>query len=166
MDFPCCLVLSRAKLWTRDFPLGILQCVSSVKCDTLISKKHEFQLNLAYRQLKTQQFQPPFCYCCFGRRCTEAVGLAYLMFGLIVQSQRSLQIKIVDPCICMVFTNEFKWQTASSLHHEFAEVSLRVGLASSYDHGDMLMKMVKEEDQEKVHCPSVEVKHVDNTPTV
>ncbi|CAK9056864.1 Uncharacterized protein SCF082_LOCUS30595 [Durusdinium trenchii] len=40
-----------------------------------------------------------------------AVGLAYLMFCLIV--------------------------------------SLRVGLASSYDHGDMLMKMVKEEDQEK-----------------
>lgn len=40
-----------------------------------------------------------------------AVGLAYLMFGLIV--------------------------------------SLRVGLASSYDHGDMLMKMVKEADQER-----------------
>ena len=40
-----------------------------------------------------------------------AVGLAYLMFGLIV--------------------------------------SLRVGLASSYDHGDMLMKMVKEADQEQ-----------------
>lgn len=30
------------------------------------------------------------------------------------------------------------------------EVSLRVGLASSYDHGDMLMKMVKEADQERV----------------
>jgi len=40
-----------------------------------------------------------------------AVGLAYMMFGLIV--------------------------------------SLRVGLASSYDHGDMLMKMVKEADQQR-----------------
>ena len=34
------------------------------------------------------------------------------------------------------------------------EVSLRVGLASSYDHGDMLMKMVKEADQQRVQSLS------------